>query len=426
MLGTLQLGQSSNFSYNGEFADEFSSLTSSCRASGFDPPGEDLPAPTSTTPVVTTPAPPPSSLANGTTTRCTKYYTVQPGDECSRITMQANPPISIADIYFLNPGINATCGNLIPGKSYCIRPVGDITTYPGYGSFGDPSICAASSCYGDYATLSPTPFPGLTGLLTATPTTAKSSLTLPPYTQSPIPLGTNMASNCSHYVGFAETGDEDTNAYVNSCSSVADFYGITTDLLKEWNLILRDAEPCALSRKYRYCVRVDDYVVPTTTTATTKSFTSSTTITPTPTQEGMVSNCKRFYKVVDNDGCWDIANNHGITTDQFHAWNPTIQDDCSKLWPNYYVCVGVIVEMSSTSRELVTTTSSSTGIATPSPSSPGMPSGCTQFYRAQSGDYCSKICEINSISVEDFVRWNPDVKSDCSLVRLDYYYCIAH
>ncbi|PIG86000.1 hypothetical protein AARAC_011340, partial [Aspergillus arachidicola] len=474
MLRTLQLGQSSDFSYNEDFAHEFSFLTSSCGASGFDyvtptpiaingssitigtttayctdfpdagielcmppscdiytveendtcqsvavkqpsyititqlqawnpnlnslctnmaqqvgmqicisPPGENLPAPTSTTPVVTTPAPLPTSIANGTTTRCAKYYTVQPGDECSRITMQANPPISIADFYFLNPGVNATCGNLILGKSYCIQPVGDITTYPGYGSFDDPSICDASSCYGDYATLSPTPFPGLTGLPTATPTTAKSSLTLPPYTPSPIAPGTNPASNCSHYVGFAETGDEDTNAYVNSCSSVADFYGITTDVLKEWNPILHDAEPCTLSRKYRYCVRVNGNVIPTTMTATTTSFTSSTTVTPTPTQEGMVLNCNRFYKVVDNDGCWDIANNHGITTDQFHAWNPAVQDDCSKLWPNYY---------------------------------PGMPIGCIQFYRGHSGDYCSKICEINGISVENFVRWNPDVKSDCSLV----------
>jgi hypothetical protein len=27
----------------------------------------------------------------------------------------------------------------------------------------------------------------------------------------------------------------------------------------------------------------------------------------------------------------------------------------------------------------------------------------------------------NVVSVEDFVRWNPDVKSDCSLSRLDYF-----
>jgi hypothetical protein len=55
----------------------------------------------------------------------------------------------------------------------------------------------------------------------------------------------------------------------------------------------------------------------------------------------MVSGCKTFYKAVSGDGCWAIANANGITLDQFLAWNPAVQSDCSALWPDYYYCIGI-------------------------------------------------------------------------------------
>lgn len=55
----------------------------------------------------------------------------------------------------------------------------------------------------------------------------------------------------------------------------------------------------------------------------------------------MVENCNKFYKVKSGDGCYDIAAGNDISLDVFYSFNPTVGNDCSKLFPDYYVCVGV-------------------------------------------------------------------------------------
>ncbi len=61
-----------------------------------------------------------------------KYYKVASHDTCSSITGMMG--ISLTDFYFLNPEISATnCSNLELGRSYCVRAVGDIKSYPSYG-----------------------------------------------------------------------------------------------------------------------------------------------------------------------------------------------------------------------------------------------------------------------------------------------------
>lgn len=71
-------------------------------------------------------------MANRTNTRCAEYYKVKQGDTCSKITINASPSISLDDFLFLNPSVDGNCSNLIPGESYCIQAVGDISTYSGY------------------------------------------------------------------------------------------------------------------------------------------------------------------------------------------------------------------------------------------------------------------------------------------------------
>jgi hypothetical protein len=55
---------------------------------------------------------------------------VRSGDYCNLISVRER--ISLKDFYFLNPEINANCTNLLRGVSYCVAPVGDISTYPAY------------------------------------------------------------------------------------------------------------------------------------------------------------------------------------------------------------------------------------------------------------------------------------------------------
>jgi hypothetical protein len=66
--------------------------------------------------------PAPTNVAQNTTTSCGKYYNVELGDDCSRVTVAQG--ISLSDFYFLNPGINENCTNLLAGVSYCVQPVG--------------------------------------------------------------------------------------------------------------------------------------------------------------------------------------------------------------------------------------------------------------------------------------------------------------
>ncbi|KAL2788492.1 hypothetical protein BJX66DRAFT_327064 [Aspergillus keveii] len=59
--------------------------------------------------------PPPSNLAPDVNTKSGKYYQVKEGDYCAVIAME-----------------NFDCTNLRPGYSYCVSPIGNIETYPGY------------------------------------------------------------------------------------------------------------------------------------------------------------------------------------------------------------------------------------------------------------------------------------------------------
>ena len=63
--------------------------------------------------------------------------------------------------------------------------------------------------------------------------------------------------------------------------------------------------------------------------------------TPTPTQDGITENCNAFYKVQSGDGCYAIATQYGISLDDFYSYNPAVSNDCSTLYPDFYVCVGV-------------------------------------------------------------------------------------
>jgi hypothetical protein len=64
--------------------------------------------------------------------------------------------------------------------------------------------------------------------------------------------------------------------------------------------------------------------------------------TPTPTQPGMVSNCKAFYLVKSGEICESVANVNGITIAQVETWNPGAESDCRFLLANAWACVGVL------------------------------------------------------------------------------------
>lgn len=62
--------------------------------------------------------------------------------------------------------------------------------------------------------------------------------------------------------------------------------------------------------------------------------------TPVPIQEHMTKGCNKFYKVKQDEGCFDLAKRHDIKLEDFYKWNPDVGDNCQGLLYGVYVCVG--------------------------------------------------------------------------------------
>jgi hypothetical protein len=170
-------------------------------------------------------------------------------DTCGAISVKFS--ITLTDLSFLNPQINATCGNLWLDTAYCVQAIGSISTYPGY-----PTTIAGNRPY----TLTSETF--TTGTWS---TVAPNAPSIPAQTDKPLAPGT--WSNCTMYKNgvkkppFVDQSQEtmDRETYLASdlyCNNTAAAYGITTDYLLTWNPSLvagNSASNCSLMPSYRYC-----------------------------------------------------------------------------------------------------------------------------------------------------------------------------
>jgi hypothetical protein len=126
----------------------------------------------------------------------------------------------------------------------------------------------------------------------------------------------------------------------DDCGTIEIKYGVTLQQFIVFNTYI-DTACNNLFLNYSYCVSGIPISSSSSTTTSVATTTSSAVATPTPTQSGMASRCTVFYEAQPNDGCYDIAQEYGITLDDFYAWNPAVGNDCSGLWPDYYYCVGM-------------------------------------------------------------------------------------
>jgi hypothetical protein len=71
---------------------------------------------------------------------------------------------------------------------------------------------------------------------------------------------------------------------------------------------------------------------------------------------------------------------------------------------------------STTTRPPTTTTSTTpgNGVSTPLPIQDGMTQNCNKFHFVQTGQTCATLASLYSISVAQFIQWNPAAGSDCS------------
>ncbi|KAF4943698.1 hypothetical protein FGADI_13236 [Fusarium gaditjirri] len=223
--------------------------------------------------------------------------------------------------------------------------------------------------------------------------------------------------------------------------------------------------------------------------STTKQPSGNGVKTPEAIQEGMVANCNKFHEVKDTTTCQGILNYNKITLADFVKWNPAVGKDCSGLWKGTSVCVGIIGSTPSPtgvsklsltkitpgngiktpeaiqegiikynkitltdfikwnlavgkdcsrlwkgtsacvgvvgSKPQPTATAPSNGIKTPSPIQDGMVKNCVTFHHITSTTTCQALLKYRKITMEQFFKWNPAVKKDCSGLWKDTHACVA-
>lgn len=100
-----------------------------------------------------------------------------------------------------------------------------------------------------------------------------------------------------------------------------------------------------------------------------------------------------------------------ITSEQLHAWNPSLGSDCAGMWEGYYHCVGSFASGGLPVPPTVTTS--------PSPVQTGISSIFRAWYMMTGGDTCASIVAMfGTMSEADLISWNPAVWDDCSEIKV--------
>ncbi|OJJ48046.1 hypothetical protein ASPZODRAFT_141589 [Penicilliopsis zonata CBS 506.65] len=331
---------------------------------------------------VTTPSP----IQTGMISTCDDFYLVVSGDECG--TIAADAGISLATFYAWNPAVGTSCAYLDVGDYVCIGVLGGTTASPTTGSVtstttgdgistpspiqtGMVSTCdefhlvvsgddcatiaadagisldtfyawnpaVGTSCayldLGDYVCIdiigyTPTTTPAITSAPSTTTTSSGDGIS------TPSPIQTGIVSTCNEFY-LVVSGD--------NCATIAADAGISLATFYAWNPAVGTS--CASLDVGDYvCIDIIGYTPTATTTLATTTTTSTSTgngvTTPTPYEPDMVTDCDVFYLVSSGDTCASIAEAEGVTTAEIEDWNPTVGTDCTDLWLDYYICVGIL------------------------------------------------------------------------------------
>ncbi|KAI7494236.1 hypothetical protein KC367_g8157 [Hortaea werneckii] len=238
-----------------------------------------------------------TEIPEGTNADCTCFtevsgYEGTVGLDCKAIADDSS--ITLVVLQDLNPWLASDCDNAL---------------FAGLGEWDHRAVCIGTNA-------------------TSSSSSTRSSSSGSKITKAMGPTRTGTPAGCRRFY-TVQSGD--------GCAAIEETFDITFAQLYKWNPTI--GEDCAnLWLGYAYCV--DASISATITTSSPTRSTPSVT-TPTPTQEGMTKSCNDFYKVKSGDGCYDIASHYGISLEDFYTYNPAVGDDCSKLYPDNYVCVGV-------------------------------------------------------------------------------------
>ncbi|PHH67065.1 hypothetical protein CDD81_4460 [Ophiocordyceps australis] len=150
---------------------------------------------------------------------------------------------------------------------------------------------------------------------------------------TPSPLQPGTIAGCKAFYKVQEN---------DHCIEVAKKNKISLPDFLKWNPLVGGEACTNLWLGYYVCVSVTESTPPTTTLTTTTTSTTTSITTPTPTQAGMVHNCKTFHWVESGQDCETIAAQYGVTRADIITWNPAAGPECRGLWAHTYCCVGVL------------------------------------------------------------------------------------
>lgn len=299
-----------------------------------------------------------------------EMYTSQAGDTCDTIALAHS--VSAASLYYINTDIH-NCSAVTTGTSLCL-PLACATTYTVQANDTCTSIAVDAGVY-------TTDVRAFNSLLDWNCTNLHATN---PYWGTTLCVSTPGGTYNSSGTSSAGAGDDsiamvvDPPAgatvatgtttdcvawYVNdgslTCTQICLNYGVAINLFTaaspalnkttcDGDLVLGDAyclDPITGWDWTRATSTVANATAIATTSATpTETPAPSATVSgsvPTPTEPGAIASCTVWHYAISGDTCYDIAQNAGITLDDFYAWNTELGDDCGNLWLDYYVCVGV-------------------------------------------------------------------------------------
>ncbi|OBT68027.1 hypothetical protein VE03_01474 [Pseudogymnoascus sp. 23342-1-I1] len=337
----------------------------------------------------------------GTICNCNKWYDVVEGDDCGKIATAFK--IKVAHFLKMNPAISSDCStNFWVGNSYCVGTSKDAC--PTSTSTEPHSSTTISSSYSIISQPSTSSYVQVT----------RSTATSWPPTQTQA----GQVPYCNKWK-LVYPGD--------TCAGIQAKYSTSMSLddFKTWNPAI-GADCTSLFANYYVCVGIQPQSsYRGTNTASSQWYppytptvhpTPNSTFVPSPTQNGIPSSCMAFYQATANDTCESIIKEEGyVSLEVLKEYNPALGSDCSGLIPGDYYCV-----MNGT------LPLPSVATAAPAATQTGITPDCVSWYRADSGEDCDLIVKIfGTFSAEDFLKWNPAVKSDCSGLKTNNYYCVA-
>lgn len=185
-----------------------------------------------------------------------------------------------------------------------------------------------------------------------------------------------------------------------------------------------------------YLIAAPNMTVNPITAAPTETFASVPPPSPSVAPGTITDGCLQYYTVRAGDSCLGIEVENDIRDVEFRTWNPQIDANCGNIIIGLAYCIfGPYVEFTPTTPvgtpvSSTTTTTSGTQTATSAPVptnvAPGtITTGCNKYYTVQSGDSCATIDATNSITLTEFLTWNPEVNAQCTNVQLGLAYCVA-